>query len=224
MHSAGLERTAAVGVLGVAVVAAAAVGGCARDPSPPAPQSVGRSTAASAPVNGTVKGTGEGTGDGAVTGPGGSASRSASGARPTTPADPPVVPDAARAHTEAGAEAFVRFYIDQLNLAWTTPAMNLVSALSEPDCVSCATLEATTEQLVAKGQRYVSAPVSVRSAAAFGGAPSGQQLVHLVLQQHKVDVINAAGAIVTTDPPRDLNRNVVLKWRAEAWHVYAIAQ
>lgn len=118
----------------------------------------------------------------------------------------------------------MRFYIDQLNLAWTTPAVELVSALSEPDCVSCASLETTAKQLVTKGQRYVSAPVSVRSAAAFGGAPTGQQLVHLVMEQHKVNVINAEGSIVSTDPPRDLNRNVVLKWRAGAWHVYGIAQ
>jgi hypothetical protein len=85
-------------------------------------------------------------------------------------------------------------------------------------------LEATARQLATKGQRYASAPVSVTSATAFGGAPAGQQLVHLVMQQHKVDVINAKGAIVSTDSPRALNRNVVLKWGAEAWHVYGIAQ
>jgi hypothetical protein len=131
---------------------------------------------------------------------------------------------AARAHTDAGAEAFVRFYIDQLNLAWTTPSVDLVSVLSEPDCVSCASLEATAKELVDKGRRYLSAPASVRSAAAFGGAPAGQQLVHLVMEQHKVDVIDAEGAIVSTDPPRVFTRSVVLKWRAEAWHVYGIAQ
>jgi hypothetical protein len=44
------------------------------------------------------------------------------------------------------------------------------------------------------------------------------------MEQHRVDVVNAQGTIVSTDLPRDLNRNVVLKWRAEAWHVYGIAQ
>lgn len=214
MHSAGFGRVIAAGVLVGTVTAA--FGGCARDPSPPARPSSGPSSASGGVGTGTVP-------VGSATGPV-SGSPPVSVAPSTSTAPPAVVPLAARAHTEAGAEAFVRFYIDQLNLAWTSPNVDLVSALSEPDCVSCARLEATAEQLVTKGQRYMSAPVSVRSAAAFEGAPAGQQLVHLVMEQHRVDVVNAQGTIVSTDLPRDLNRNVVLKWRAEAWHVYGIAQ
>ena len=111
MHGAGFGRVIAAGVLVGTVTAA--FGGCARDPSPPGTPSLGPSSAAG----------GVGTG----TAPVGSATGPVSGSPPvsvapsTSTAPPAVVPLAARAHTEAGAEAFVRFYIDQLNLAWTTP-------------------------------------------------------------------------------------------------------
>ena len=157
--------------------------------------------------------------------------------RASTPPTPPVtgpasptpgsalasVPVAARQHSEAGAEAFVRFYIDQLNLAWTVPDPTRLAALGDPECLSCASLEHTARELAAMKRRYAAAPVSITTVAAFGGAPAGQQLVRLAMEQHAVSVIDGGGHVVTRDEAKPVSRDVLLKWRAGAWRVFGIA-
>jgi hypothetical protein len=133
------------------------------------------------------------------------------------------VPVAARQHSEAGAEAFVRFYIDQLNVAWTVPARGELEALSDPACLSCASLVGTARELVAMNRRYAANPVSVTTVAAFGGAPAGQQLVRLMMEQHAVSVIDSGGHVVSSDERKSVTRTVLLRWRAGAWRVYGIA-
>lgn len=195
----------------LALVAAflAVLVGCAGEQSPPPPRASPSSAASAPPYH-----------------PQPSPTAAPTGTTSSTPSSSTVqvVPAAAREHSDAGAEAFVRFYIDQLNVSWTTPTAQLLGALSEPDCASCASLQATANRLVVGHERYASAPVSIRSVTAFGGGPPGQQFVHLVMDQHRVDVIDGRGVVVASDAAKELKRNVVLKWRAEAWHVYGIAE
>jgi hypothetical protein len=47
------------------------------------------------------------------------------------------VPSDATVHTAQGAEAFVRFYFEQLNLAFSTSDPEIVRALSHPECGTC---------------------------------------------------------------------------------------
>ncbi len=58
---------------------------------------------------------------------------------PTPSASPsgPEVPAAAREHTDAGAEAFVKFFFEQFNEAWTEPQSGLIEGLSDPECKFC---------------------------------------------------------------------------------------
>ncbi len=148
---------------------------------------------------------------------------STSSPSPTPPATPSV-PAAARAHTEAGAEAFVRFYIDQLNLAWTRPSDAVLPPLSHPDCVSCKNMQSTAEDLAAHSQHYRSNPVAVVTAASFPGAPSGQQFVRLLLDQQEVDVVDESGKVMLTDQSKKLTRTVVVIWEGGAWLLYGFAE
>ena len=134
------------------------------------------------------------------------------------------IPEAARAHTEAGAEAFVEFYMDQANKAWVQPDATLLPALSDPGCLSCKEIQKTAASLVRNGQRYVSQPVTVTRVTAFGGAPKGQQYVRLFMTQHKVDVVDATGKVVLTDPKRSLARTVGVIWEGTSWRLYDIGQ
>lgn len=93
----------------------------------------------------------------------------------------PAIPAAARAHTPEGAEAFTRYFIDQVNVAWTTPKTGLISALSLPTCKSCASLEAEAKSLQEQGARYEKATVSARSVQWGEDAKTKQTVVTAVV-------------------------------------------
>src|SRR4051812_44399939 len=62
----------------------------------------------------------------------------------TTPA-PPVLPEAAKANTKAGAIAFVKYYVELINHAQATGDVGPLAAVEDPGCESCA-----------KGRAYIS--------------------------------------------------------------------
>jgi hypothetical protein len=149
-------------------------------------------------------------------------SKSASSPATATATTAVQIPEAARAHTKAGAEAFVKFYMDQANRAWVEPNATLLPALSDSGCLSCKSIQQTAAALVRDGQHYVSDPVTVTRVAAFGRAPKGQQYVRLLMIQHKVEVVDSTGKVVSTDPRESLARTAGVIWEGTSWRMYDI--
>ena len=84
-----------------------------------------------------------------------SESPSASPSPSTTPSGPDI-PAAATKQTDAGAEAFVEYFFEQFNVAWTEPRPGLIASLSDPDCQFCAKAEASgAKTLPTTDERYV---------------------------------------------------------------------
>ena len=125
--------------------------------------------------------------------------------------------------SDKGAEAFVRYFFDQVNLAWTTPDPDPIDTNSEEGCKSCTSLSDTAKQLRAKGHRYASNPVTVSNTKLVAGAPKGQQFVETNLLQHRVDVVDASGNVVSTDKRATLLRTVAVIWRGDRWLIYGVA-
>src|SRR5215213_7848531 len=81
------------------------------------------------------------------------------GASPTTEALPPVgpvdfpVPDEARTQDAAGAEAFLRYWIDLLNRQQAIPAGQPLRDLG-PDCRECLRIATAFDDAAAAGSRY----------------------------------------------------------------------
>ena len=157
-----------------------------------------------------------------TTASGGPTTSSPSSGSTTTASSPPTatvaIPPAARAHTEAGAEAFVKFFMDEVSSSWTKPEAGLISPLGEPNCLACKSFEDTAKDLVSKSQRYESRPSTTVSADAADGGP--RQIVHLVLQQHEVNVVDSKGNTVLTDKKKRFAVNAELIWREERWWLY----
>lgn len=156
-------------------------------------------------------------------GSGGSATTTTPSSSTTTagPATTTVqIPAAARAHTAAGAEAFVKFFMELVNAAWTTPQAGLLPELSDEGCLACKGFEETAANLVAKGQRYERTPASFASIRAIEGAPAGRQLVHVTGTQHRVDIVNRTGAVVSSDPEERIAVNAMTIWRGDKWLLY----
>jgi hypothetical protein len=130
------------------------------------------------------------------------------------------IPKAAQAHTPEGAEAFVKFFVEQSNVAWTKPQGGLLPQFSDPGCIACNRLEKTAEELVAKGHRYVAPPISNIRTDAIGPLVHGRQTVRLQAHQDHVKVVDRGGGEVRTDPAMDIARTVVLVWGDGEWQVF----
>ena len=128
-----------------------------------------------------------------------------------------------RAHTPAGAEAFVQVFVDRINAAYSTADATLIGAISEKGCLSCKSLQADVSSLAAKGQRYASDALTFKSAIAIGGAPKGQQHVRLFMTQNRIEVVDASGRVVRTDPAKPLKSTVGLIWEGSHWLVFGMA-
>ena len=176
------------------VAGAVALGGCTGESEPdPSPSTGSASATSSASPSAT---------------PSPSASETASG---------PEIPAAAREQTEAGAEAFVRFFFDQFNIAWTEPRAGLIESLSDPECQFCQKSEESTLGFVADGQRYASQPVEVRGIEPIVGAPSGQQYLAATFEQKASRIVDQSGTAVTSVKRQVGERYVVLAWSGGRW-------
>lgn len=139
----------------------------------------------------------------------------------TTTAAAPAIPAAARAHTPEGAEAFTRYFIDQVNVAWTTPRTGLISALSLPTCKSCAGLEDGARDLLDQESRYTTPVVALEDVLATSD-PKGQTVVKATVVETPSTVARrqqtspAKGQKVTT------RRGFVLASVGDAWRVSEI--
>ena len=178
-----------------ALAALLAVGACSGGGDPPTPSSTSSTSTSSSTTSSTTS-------------------------SPSTTTASVQLPPEARKHTPEGAEAFVRFFVEQSNEAWTKPDDSLLPPLSEKGCLSCEALQKTAGQLVAKKQRYRTNPVTLQEIDAVGGAPSGQQYVRVLGTQNRVDVIDSTGKVVMTDPKKSVALTASAVWKEGRWFMY----
>ena len=96
------------------------------------------------------------------------------------------VPSAATANTPQGADAFARYFFDQLNLAFRTSNAELIAALSTDDCTGCAT--------------YRQGLVDARAAGEFF---NGDTFLVTAVAASPSDVKGTAVDVIGTLPARD---------------------
>jgi len=144
-------------------------------------------------------------------------------ASPTTdPTTDPNIPAAARLHTPAGAEAFVRYFYSRVNAAWTKPSAGLISALSSSGCLSCDALEATAADLVKKRQHYDGPPVTIVSVGNIGEVSPGHPEVLVRFTQERRNVIDSSGHVVLTDQRKQGKFVAALGWLSRGWSVETV--
>ena len=139
-----------------------------------------------------------------------------------SPSETSDIPEAARKQTPAGAEAFLEYYMLQVNVAWTEPDASAIDRLGTAECQFCNRTVEAAEYFVANDERYKSDPVTVLSVENFGGAPSGEQYVALSYRQNAADIIDAEGKVLRSDPQADVKGNAAVKWTADGWRLRGI--
>jgi hypothetical protein len=197
----------------VSLAAAGLLAGCGGSDTPPgagAPTGTTSPTGASAPTS---------------TAP----TPTASSVKPTTPASTTTttptaapLPPAAKAHSKAGAEAFVRAYFAEVNRAWTTPSTTQLSHYASVGCKSCAALLKTATTLEMKKQHYSGDPVSLRTVSAATEAGTGRYQVSVSAIQERRDVVDSDGDVVLSDSRKTLGFLIALDWRNNRWSIDTI--
>lgn len=146
-------------------------------------------------------------------------------APPTTtagPAFPPGLPAAAKAHTKAGAKAFVAHFLHEFNAGWTIPdAQRIARLCNESTSRSCAAYVKTAEDLKTKGHRYRADPVSVERLIVLNPV-DGRHRVDFQGHQERSSVVDASGRVVLTDPREPSHWMFFLDWGTGGWLVHDV--
>ncbi|MGY1784671.1 hypothetical protein [Geodermatophilus sp. SYSU D00698] len=136
------------------------------------------------------------------------------------PADFPVPPEA-RTQDAAGAEAFLRYWIDLLNRQRAIPAGQPLRDLG-PECDECWRIANNYDEAAAAGNRYVGGEVTITAVAqpAFDG-PIAQY--SFSARREPVSLVDSSGAVLEaqSDPAPRLSSGLYLEWdeSARSWRV-----
>lgn len=154
-----------------------------------------------------------------------SAARTPSGtattaASPTVGPKPLVIPIEARAHTNAGASAFLRFYMAELNRTWKSPEDDSLAQFSLPVCKTCANFIDTTHALRVSHQRYAADAVTLGPAIALPGSTADRVVIQAPLKQNRVAILARDSAVVrTTAEARSLTEATVVWRQPSSWAI-----
>jgi len=134
----------------------------------------------------------------------------------TGPTTDPNIAAAARAHTPAGAEAFVRYFFEQLNRSWARADPLLLPPLSEASCKTCRAFTASAASFRAKGQHYKGDVFTVSSVGGLGKGSNGEEVL-VVGQQEPGAIVNQSGTIIEKSVAQAGKFTVSLNWTGSGW-------
>jgi len=162
-----------------------------------------------------------------VLSPGPSASGTAPPAAVYKPADAkgkaqnvpvPVMPELAKENSQAGLEAFIRYWYEQLNYSYETGETGTLRSLVAPTCTLCASLRDGIEDGWNEG-RWV-AGAGIRSAAVeieFNSESSSQIAIIQVIQE-AIEIRNADGSLYQDPTPATNSASrAALEFADERW-------
>jgi hypothetical protein len=129
------------------------------------------------------------------------------------------IPKAARAHTPQGAEAFARFYLEQVNQAWMVPDPELIRPYALESCKTCANYEDTADWLADRTFKYDGAPMRLGHSIVAPESRDDHIYIEMPANQQHRTILRADGTVEETLPKRVAGAQVELLWVDGAWHI-----
>ncbi|WP_237563572.1 DUF6318 family protein [Arthrobacter sp. H-02-3] len=106
----------------------------------------------------------------------------------------PVLPEAAKAETKEGLEAFARYWYSLLNYSYETGDLSGINSISGPSCALCGKVFPGIQKWNAEGRWIVGATVTVHAVQSrFVKTPNGDFQVAIQSQQAAGSLKNADG-------------------------------
>ena len=118
------------------------------------------------------------------------------------PADFPV-PDEARTKDAAGAEAFLRYYIELINRQRAIPAGQPLRDLG-PECQTCSRIARNYDDAALAGYRYVGGELSINDSTP-ARLEADKATMNFAVRQEAVQRVDSAGASVDAGQPEAPN-------------------
>lgn len=144
---------------------------------------------------------------------------SPSGTRPSGPA----IPAAAKATTNAGAEAFVKYWFTTYNHALLNLNADELTPISDQACVFCNRAKQTIEDLTANGRTVSGGETTISNVKLIRGGPDGMRL-DCAYDQTASSILDGTGAKITSAPAKKSGKLLVaIKWTGSQWTALDIA-
>lgn len=129
------------------------------------------------------------------------------------------IPAAARANTQEGAVEFAKFFLIAGSKAETDWRSDVVRALSDPTCTTCAGQMAAIAESEAKGERVSTNRFVPQSTQAGPGTTSSAYQVDVLAKLRAASVIDRKGKAIRKLPEDDQALRVHVYWNGQTWRV-----
>jgi hypothetical protein len=134
-----------------------------------------------------------------------------------------MIPSKARATTDAGAEAYLRFYFDRLNAGFTDPDSVRFAGLAEPGCSSCANLEKSIGELRGRREHVSTSPYAVSAVTELPESTRKNRAFQFLLTENASSVVDDHGRSVKSQPAAAHVMEVLLSLGEDGWKVSDLA-
>jgi hypothetical protein len=142
------------------------------------------------------------------------------GSTTSDPADePPVLPDAAKAQTTAGAKAFVRYYADVLNYAWAQGSPEELRQISARSCETCGNLSEFIQKVSEAGGFQHGGEWVVESVGAVPGQPVKNPTVLPLVRVEPGEWKRREAGNLMQIKRHKVNLQIELLWQRGAWMI-----
>ncbi|WAH98904.1 DUF6318 family protein [Arthrobacter sp. MMS18-M83] len=132
----------------------------------------------------------------------------------------PVLPEAAKANSKEGVEAFARYWFLALSYAYETGDVAVWSAMTSAECVFCNRLKQGLESAYVKGRWIVGGKMTTPSASANFKSEALSQQVEIQTIQGQIDYYDADGSVGQPATPSSNSASVLIAvFESGSWKV-----
>jgi hypothetical protein len=143
----------------------------------------------------------------------------------TAPPSGPALPAAAKATTNAGAEAFVNHWFASYNHALANLNSDELTPISDPACVFCQRAKSTIENLKTNHRTVSGGETTIANVKLIRGnsGPAGMRL-DCTYDQKASSILDGTGAKITNGAAKKTGHMLVaIKWTGKQWTMLDIA-
>ncbi|WP_207555714.1 DUF6318 family protein [Intrasporangium flavum] len=134
------------------------------------------------------------------------------------PAFPAGLPDAAKTKDKAGAEAFAKYFVAQVNRSWRIPDPSPIEALCVPSVPSCDNLAQTARDLKKASARWREDAIEVQRATTLS-ASSVEARVDATIHQRPGVIVGTDGKVRGQKTEKVFRNIFQLAWTDRGWMV-----
>jgi hypothetical protein len=136
----------------------------------------------------------------------------------------PELPEAAKAETKEGLEAFARYWFAQLNFAYETGRIVGVESVTSPNCEFCSNITRSLAKNYENERWLVGGRIETPSVTtAFEGHPDGQHQVIVQVRQAVISYYDASGKEFRAPTPASDTGNVmVIAFNSGSWQLLGL--